>query len=66
MQTEHAPYWVSLCLLLFLFASHCTEAEKQSRGKGSWYKDRELLTLRGASWALALVCFSLSIVCVLS
>lgn len=66
MQFIDFPLWFGVAGLLYIAGSACLDAEQASRGKGSWYKDRELLQLCGAFRALALVALGLCIACVLS
>ena len=53
--------WLIATMFLLIAAVYCDELERDSRGKGSWYRDRELLGVRGAALALALVSFGLAI-----
>lgn len=56
MPLEFILLWYGLFSTFILAAGFFEYREKKSRGRGTWYTDRELLMLRGAAYALALVC----------
>lgn len=61
MNFDFILLWYGLFSVLILAAGFFKYREKKSRGRGTWYTDRELLMLRGAAYALALVCAGLII-----
>jgi hypothetical protein len=54
-------WYLFLSCYLYIAGSFLGAAECRSRGKGTWYRDREYLRLQGAAYALSLVCGALFI-----